>query len=210
MARLLLARWDNVITARSRHAAVFCGYATHVSGGAPAVQRIFANVGTRSTAERIERLERLRAVHEARDPVRFKRVEEQQRSPDRYEMLVRLSAGLSDGRRIHTPGIDFSHSGASRGIGAIHHRYKGPPLPEDETEQRAALDRYHVGPWDIESAIDQMLGRDPNQHRPPRLSWTNLIKALGDEGIVVGEDDLIATPLTVEYAPEVTLFFDQA
>jgi hypothetical protein len=59
-------------------------------------------------------------------------------------------------------------SGQRRGIAAIWHRYKGPPLPEDEKEQRAALERYHVGLADIESAIDQMLGRDPEQHRPPR------------------------------------------
>lgn len=164
----------------------------------------------RSAAERIARLERLRSVHEARDPARFKRIEEQQLSPDRYEVLVRLSAELTDGRRIHTPGTDFAMGGPSRGIGAIHHRYKGPPLPESPDERRAALERYHVGPWDIESGIDQMLGRDPEQHRPPRLSWANLIKALGNEGIMVSEDDLVATPLTIEFASEVTLLFGQA
>jgi hypothetical protein len=143
-------------------------------------------------------------------PARFKQIEEQQLSPDRYEVLVGLSAELTDGRRIQTPGIDFVMGGASRGVGAIHHRYKGPRLPEGEDERRAALECYRVGPWDIESGIDQMLGRDPEQHRPPRLSWENLIKALGNEGTVVSENDLIAAPLTVEFAPEVILLFEQA
>ena len=160
-------------------------------------------------AERIARLGQLRPVHEARDPERFKHLEEQQLSPDRYDVVVRLCAELSDGRRIQSPAGDFSMSGPSRGIGAIHHRYKGPPLPDDEAEQQAALERYRVGPWDIESGINQMLGRDPEQHRPPRLSWENLISALDSEGIVVSEDDLIAAPLTVEYAPEVKALFDQ-
>jgi hypothetical protein len=180
------------------------------SDRSPRVTAVFARVGLRSAAERIERLERLRAVHEARDPARFKRLEEQQLSPHRYEVLVGLSAELTDGRRIRTPGTDFAMSGPCRGIGAIHHRYKGPPLPESEKERRAVLERYHVGPWDIESGIDQMLGRDPEQHRPPRLSWENLIRALGNEGIVVSEDDLIAAALTVEYAHEVRLLFEQA
>jgi len=172
------------------------------------ITRVFANVAMRSMAERIAGLERLRPMHEARDPDGFKRIEEQQRSPDRYEVLVRLSAELSDGRRIQSPGTDFSIGAPRRGIGAIHHRYRGPPLPDDETEQRAALDDYHVGPWDIESAIDQMLGRDPEQHRPPRLSWGNLVKALADVGVVVSEDDLVDAPLTVEFDADVRSLFE--
>jgi hypothetical protein len=153
-----------------------------MADGSPRVTRVFAGVALRSGAERIERLERLRPVHEARDPVSFKRMEEQQLSPDRYEVFVRLSAELSDGRQIQSPVADFSMGGPIRGVGAIHHRYEGPPLPEGVDEERAALERYRVSPWDIESGINQMLGRDPEQHRPPRLSWGNLIKALGSQG----------------------------
>ena len=40
-----------------------------------------------------------------------------------------------------------------------------------------------------------MLGRDPEQHRPPRLSWDGLQQALADEGITVTEQQLIDTPL---------------
>jgi hypothetical protein len=48
-----------------------------------------------------------------------------------------------------------------------------------------------------------MLGRDPDLHRPPRLSWTNLITTLTVHGIQVTEQDLINAPLTVELRPEV-------
>jgi hypothetical protein len=48
-----------------------------------------------------------------------------------------------------------------------------------------------------------MLGRDPTLHRPPRVSWDNLITALGEAGVSVTEQDLIEAPLTVELAAEV-------
>ena len=53
------------------------------------------------------------------------------------------------------------------------------------------------------TGINQMLGRDPTLHRPPRLSWGRLVGALSEAGIRVTERDLIAAPLTVELAPEV-------
>ena len=31
--------------------------------------------------------------------------------------------------------------------------------------------------------VDQMLGRDPEQHRPPRISWETLIDRLAEAGI---------------------------
>ena len=63
---------------------------------------------------------------------------------------------------------------------------------------------------DIEDAINQMLGRDPALHRPPRLSWQNLIRALEQAGIQVTERELILSPLTIELAPEVQAEFDRA
>ncbi len=47
-----------------------------------------------------------------------------------------------------------------------------------------------------------MLGRDPKLHRPPRLAWGGLIDALVGAGIVVSEQELIDTPLTIELSPE--------
>jgi hypothetical protein len=62
---------------------------------------------------------------------------------------------------------------------------------------------HQVDVHDIEDGINQMLGRDPDLHRPPRLSWDRLIKALAAEGVDATEDELINRPLTVELAPEV-------
>ena len=39
-----------------------------------------------------------------------------------------------------------------------------------------------------------MLGRDPKQHRPPRLSWETLIDRLAEAGIEVTEQQLIGLP----------------
>jgi len=49
------------------------------------------------------------------------------------------------------------------------------------------LEGYRVQRQDVEDAINQLLGRDPEQHRPPRLSWEPLIELLDREGITVTE-----------------------
>jgi hypothetical protein len=48
-----------------------------------------------------------------------------------------------------------------------------------------------------------MLGRDPEQHRPPRLSWDTLIQTLADHGLDLAEEQLIALPFRCELAPDV-------
>jgi len=63
---------------------------------------------------------------------------------------------------------------------------------------------------DIQDGINQMLGRDPDLHHPPRLSWQKLISALNDAGISVTEQDLIGVPLTVELSPEVQSELDRS
>jgi hypothetical protein len=40
-----------------------------------------------------------------------------------------------------------------------------------------------------------MLGRDPELHRPPRLSWDGLQRALAEQGMNVTEQQLIDAPL---------------
>jgi hypothetical protein len=74
-----------------------------------------------------------------------------------------------------------------RGVSAIWKRYSGPPLPDDHEEQNRVLEGYRVQRQDVEDAINQLLGRDPEQHRPPRLSWEPLIELLDREGITVTE-----------------------
>ena len=49
--------------------------------------------------------------------------------------------------------------------------------------------------------------RRVTRHRPPRLSWENLIRALTDARVPVSEENLIA-PLTIELAPEVQAELD--
>lgn len=63
--------------------------------------------------------------------------------------------------------------------------------------------QYRVGGPDLQDAINQMLGRDPEQHRPPRLSWDHLIDALANVGVVVTEQELIDAPLAIELSPQV-------
>jgi hypothetical protein len=55
---------------------------------------------------------------------------------------------------------------------------------------------------DIKDSINQMLGRDLELHRPPRLAWGGLIDVLAGTGIVVTEQELIRAPLTIELSPE--------
>ncbi len=61
----------------------------------------------------------------------------------------------------------------------------------------------HISVRDVEAGIDQMLGRDPALHRPPRLAWGQLIKALADRGIQMSEQELTDVPITIELDEEV-------
>jgi hypothetical protein len=129
--------------------------------------------------------------------------------PARYYLNVRLSALTESGERVSSPHADFGIGGSRRGVGAIWHRYRGPTLSEDPAEQTELLNQtYRAGLSDIEDAINQMLGRDPEQHRPPRLSWRQLIDALASAGVSVTEQDLIDAPLTVELSPPVKADLD--
>ena len=50
--------------------------------------------------------------------------------------------------------------------------------------------------------MNQLLGRDPETHRPPRLSWGPLIELLVDHGKVVSEKELIDTPFVFEFSAQ--------
>jgi len=67
----------------------------------------------------------------------------------------------------------------------------------------------HAARPDIEDGVNQMLGRDPRLHRPPRLAWDSLIAALGSAGIDATEEQLIETPMTVELDGEVQAALDR-
>lgn len=122
-----------------------------------------------------------------------------------------LSAELTAGSRVSTGQSDMGVGCWRRGMNAIHHRYHGPPLPEDPDEAHAVIEKtYRLGPLDIQDAVNQLLGRDPEQHRPPRLAWGNLINALKRRGIAVTEQQLIETPLTLELSADVQHQLDSA
>jgi hypothetical protein len=128
-------------------------------------------------------------------------------NPEDLSLHVSLGAEDAAGQRVDTPGRDFGLRGPRRGV---WHRWHGPALPEDRAEaERLALFEHRVDIHDIEDGINQMLGRDPELHRPPRLAWRNLIRALEQAGIQVTEDELIVAPLTIELAPEVRAELDR-
>lgn len=107
-----------------------------------------------------------------------------------------------DGSRITMPHASMGAAGPSRGIGAITKRYAGPPLPEDPDARERALDAYRVQRYDVEDAMNGMLGRDPEMHHPPRLSWEPLIELLAEHGKVVSDQELIAMPFRFEFSAE--------
>ena len=124
--------------------------------------------------------------------------------PDKLHVVVRLTAQIQDAAPVTSDRDDFGISMPRHGLAAIWHRYRGARLTEDPTKETELLRRNHrVGMPDLQDAINQMLGRDPEQHRPPRLSWGHLIDALANVGVAVTEQELIDAPLIIELAPAV-------
>ena len=120
-----------------------------------------------------------------------------------------LFAVSTDGNRITVPHASMGSAGPSRGIAAITKRYAGAPLPEDPDARQAVFDAYRVQRHDVEDAINQLLGRDPEMHRPPRLSWGHLIELLAEHEKVVSEEELIAMPFRFEFAAEARAALDR-
>ncbi len=120
-----------------------------------------------------------------------------------------LFAVSADGIRIEVPQSSMGAAGPSRGIGATTKRYQGPPLPEETDARQRVLDAYRVQRHDVEDAMNGMLGRDPEMHRPPRLSWNHLIELLAEHGPVVTEEQLIAMPFRFEFSAEALAALEQ-
>lgn len=123
-------------------------------------------------------------------------------SGDEWSAEATLFAVGADGSRITATHASMGAAGPSRGIAAITKRYAGPALPEDPDVRRRVLDAYLVQRHDVEDAMNQLLGRDPEMHRPPRLSWGPLIELLAEHGKVVTEEELIAMPFEFEFPAE--------
>jgi hypothetical protein len=116
---------------------------------------------------------------------------------DLLAVLARLYAQLESAECRYAIGIGIHRSGPS----AIWKQYVGPPpLPSDPVEQERFLAQYRVRRRDVQDAVDQMLGRDPEQHRPPRLSWETLIDRLAEASTDVTEEQLIGLPFRCEFS----------
>jgi hypothetical protein len=169
---------------------------------APSVRQVFARVNLQSSAQAEP------SAREATDGEQPKRMIMMSGNPENLSLHVSLSAEDGTGRHTRTLGRDFGISGPRHGV---WHRWHGPSLPEDRVAaDRIVLREHRVDQADIEDGINQMLGRDPRLHHPPRLSWHNLIRALNSAGMPITEQDLIDAPLTVELAPEVQAELDKA
>jgi len=123
-------------------------------------------------------------------------------SRDEWSAEATLFAVSADGSRITASHAGMGAAGPSRGVAAITKRYAGPPLPEDSDARRRVLDAYRVQRHNVEDAMNQLLGRDSEMHRPPRLSWGPLIELLAEHGKVVSEEELIATPFVFEFTAQ--------
>ncbi len=124
------------------------------------------------------------------------------RSEAEWGATAQLYAQDRDGQRLVAVNASMGAGGQRLGVAAIWKRYTGPPLPDDPVAQRRALANYRVQRQDVEDAINQLLGRDPEQHRPPRLAWTALIQRLGEQGTAVSEPELIAMPFVFEFSAD--------
>ena len=161
------------------------------------VDRVVAHVDLVSAAERRARVKTLRSGAGSHGPVNRRQIVRAALDPETYTMTVTLSVELRDGRRVSASCFEFG--GPREGLAATWHRYRGPALSVDPEENQRLLDEsYHVGLVDVQDAVNQMLGRDPDQHRPPRLSWGHLRDALADADIQLTEQELIAAPLDLE------------
>jgi hypothetical protein len=167
------------------------------------VRQVIAHIDLESEADKRAKVQRFRDSDWSQKPDELARIEQSILDPTKYQMTVTLTAVLADGRRLTGGGFGFG--GPRHGIGAIWYRYRGPQLHDDPGEHERLLDEtYHVSLSDVQDAVDQMLGRDPEQHRPPRLSWDGLLRALDMDGVRSSEQELIATPLIVDLSDEAT------
>jgi hypothetical protein len=120
----------------------------------------------------------------------------------RLAIQARTFAETRNGRRI-APAYWHMSTGLGRsGANAIVKGWRGPPLPTDPEEEMRALEEYRLQLHDIEDSINQMLGRDPEQTSPPRLSWGPLVSTLHDEGIRISEAELIDLPFVFEFSEQ--------
>lgn len=130
--------------------------------------------------------------------------------PDRLALTATLFAETDTGNRLSCEHPKMSMGMHRRGSAAIWKAYLGPPpLPSGPEAIERSLAAYRLRRQDVADAVNQLLGRDSEQHRPPRLSWDPLIELLSDHAVTLTEAELIVMPFRLEFAPNVAEQLDQ-
>ncbi|MFZ1993770.1 MAG: hypothetical protein WAU75_06645 [Solirubrobacteraceae bacterium] len=133
---------------------------------------------------------------------RVRRWREREHDPDLIVVAGSLFAETDDGARVDPDRHSIAIHLWRRGRAAVWKRYAGPPLSDDPSEKRRTLDDYRLQRRDVQDAINQLLGRDPEQARLRALGWKRLIDRLAREHIITTEQQLIATPFRFEFSDE--------
>lgn len=119
--------------------------------------------------------------------------------PRRLVVEVTAFAESAEGERIVPARPHTEIAFWRRGPGAIWKQYTGNPLPSDPAAEAAVLGQYRLQAQDVEDAINQMFGRDPEQTQVPRSAgWEQLMMALGERGLQITVEELRAAPFACE------------
>ena len=118
---------------------------------------------------------------------------------DQLIVAATAFAETQDAQRIQPPQSHIELGLWCSGVRAIWKCYTGPPLPAQPSEELAVLQNYRLQRQDVEDAVNQMLGRDPEQAAPPTLSWAPLIAALRVHQIEATQEELLAVPFRFEF-----------
>jgi hypothetical protein len=121
--------------------------------------------------------------------------------PTRLSVSAALFADTVHGQLLASGG-HLSVTMSRVGPGAIWKTYTGPPLPTDPVRRELALARYRVQSNDVRDAVNQLLGKDPEQRRPRRLGWEALIELLARHQILATEEALIDAPFSYVFSDE--------
>jgi hypothetical protein len=120
-------------------------------------------------------------------------------NPDQVAISARLFAETATGARLNVSQATIVGGMPRHGeVGASWKR--GPGLPAGPGDGRQMYESHRLKRRDVEDVINSVLGRDPDQIRPFALSWGPLIDLLDRNGIVVTEDELVATPFVFEFS----------
>ncbi len=134
------------------------------------LRRIIATVSL--SPEDRKRVSALIAQLPGLTPERLQQTLDDRFSPDRMHLCVSLGAELDEGAVVSSGTTDMAIGGLSKRdllMAASTER----PSPEQSLAEARRIHGPDVmrGASTIDEYVDQLLGRDPTLHRPPRLAW---------------------------------------